>query len=267
MTATPKRPKLETVFFAFLEQRLLAENVDKIVFAPEHSESKRADYLLDGRNIVIEVKRLDDDRVDAAQTALDAFRASPDWPLNEGEVSMGELGAMHPRGEALLAEIYDTITTSLKRAFEEANRQIRGTKVAIGKPDAMGIVVFLNDGVDYLDPKLASRRLGQLIRQAEADGSRRYESVDSAIMISWAHTQPGAGDRVVRPAVSVAAEQLTQNEWEQSFEVFLLNEWSAYLKVPIQIGKVVTTQDEFDALAFESDRPNPPLDGNPLPPE
>src|SRR5262245_19225433 len=123
----------------FLELRLGAENIDRLPGVDTLIGTQRADYIHSDRNIIIELKSLADDRVSAAQKVIDRWRRRPDWPLMQGELTLGDILKLHPLGEQLAKEVIEAINRSVVRAFENANRQIRDTKVAFARVDPMGV--------------------------------------------------------------------------------------------------------------------------------
>ena len=71
---------LEGRFMAFLEQLEGAESIDDTWSDAELSHGKRADFLLDQRRIVLEIKSLQADPEYKVEERLSAHRGRPEFP-------------------------------------------------------------------------------------------------------------------------------------------------------------------------------------------
>jgi hypothetical protein len=236
--------------------------IDRVLDRPELHDLQQADYFLDDRKIVIEVKSFTENRTRATQAVIDKWRRRRDWPLFHGELGLATVLNRHPRRDDVVREIANAMTKSAKAAFEKGNRQIRDTKRFFNLPNAMGVLLFLNDGVDLLDPSVLGRTFAEQIRRRDADGGRRFESVDSVVIISWAHAVADEHGTELMPVFWCSADTLTEAEQEQSFERWLLVKWASFLDRPITHGGELKSEADLDSLRLRGKRSPDVLDGD-----
>lgn len=70
--------------------------------------------------------------------------------------------------------------------MEEANRQIRETKLEFELPNASGILLLISDKNEYLLPQAVIPRLDTAIKMKLPSGDLRYPHVESAVVFAQA---------------------------------------------------------------------------------
>ena len=140
-----ERGSLEERFLEFLSSLRGVESIDDDFTKIELGCGPRADFLLDERRIILEVKTLKVDPKYKVEKRLNKYRARDDFPLFFGTQDIqGVLKHLHD-GEAINEEIFHAITRSIQAGVEKANRQIGSTMVSLGLPGACGVVAMLNN--------------------------------------------------------------------------------------------------------------------------
>jgi len=145
------------------------ERVDDIEMPHGYESSRRADYFLDQRNVVIELKSLETDPSEKIETVLQTRREQPDFPVFFGNAELGKVLEKLPDGDALHKKIAERITRSVEDAFRSAKHQIAETKRAFGLPASSGLLVILNHNIDIFSPQILGCKCRQLIDSPSAD--------------------------------------------------------------------------------------------------
>ena len=71
-------------FKAFISQLPSAEVIDNLEFSPEFDKSKRADFLVENREAIIEIKSLESDPEHKIHNELENHQERDEYPLFEG---------------------------------------------------------------------------------------------------------------------------------------------------------------------------------------
>ena len=173
-------------FQKFLQEALGAEAIDAIYAANPALAGERADYVLHARSVVIEVKELEQSQHQPLARLLEDYcRELPQ--LKPGIVlSLDELIASHPRSKELEAQVERVVSRTLDRAIESANRQIRETRLTLGVPDALGLVVVLNSRNINLRQSLLVDTVSRAMTKLRM-GAWRHESIEAVLTVSEPH--------------------------------------------------------------------------------
>lgn len=150
---------LENRFKRFLEAVPGVELIDEIVPSGALLGKHRADYLLSGRRVVVELKTLTTDTSPKAQRELDRHRNRDDYPIIPGAVELYKILRHLPDGDQINRRIYGKVTRSVEDALRTAEAQIRDTENIFALTDNVGLVVLLNECVDILALMSLSERL------------------------------------------------------------------------------------------------------------
>ena len=139
---------LEARMIAFLSRFEGAENIDEQISEDALSKGKRADFLLDERRIVLELKTLKANPAGKIDERLSVHRNRPDFPVFCGKVDLNRVLAPLHDGEKIRHEIFHAVTRSVQTALEKADDQIGATKKALGLQGAVPLLPlhFLNQG-------------------------------------------------------------------------------------------------------------------------
>ncbi len=147
---------------------------------------KSADYLALNRRVIIEQKSLDID---------------PDYKLPEffekhtsiGNAVDGDLTSLShllrrlPEGTKLGIDLYRSLTKGLDDIISHADKQTRDTRKTFLIPEAIGLVVILNDSAPTLEPDTVTIKAAEMLRKLTSTNELRYPENHVVILISEAH--------------------------------------------------------------------------------
>jgi hypothetical protein len=249
--------RLEQYVERFLVGSLGAECINELVKTPEQEKADKADYFLEGRRVVLELKDLQTDQGWRVQKVLDRWRRAPDWPLFGGQLDLSVALQRYPRRETFERELYYEVCASLDRVVKKANRQLRETRRTFTLDNsALGVLAILNDRFDLLTPSVVATRLGQLIARASRDGRRRFGDLDSAIYVQWAHEVERSDGARRTPVIAVVEQRRVEAGYPGRFEDSFMEAWARFLHLPFENGGVISTVDGLEALRLRRRYPS-----------
>jgi hypothetical protein len=158
-----------------------AEEIDTIAVEP--SPLKRADFLLDSRTIICEIKALETDTA----PKFNAFLKQQGFDLPPGEYDIRQLFGTRPDGDVLLAKATQLVATAVSDGLAEANRQIGDTKRLFGITAADGLVVILNGMVEVLGPQIVIKRVLERLEKLADDGTSYHGNIALVLYFSEKH--------------------------------------------------------------------------------
>lgn len=249
------RSALETTMMNFLAHHLGAECIDKLVLTKAQMQSKKADFLLGDRSVIVEVKAISDDRESAVRRIIERRRAEPDWPTVYWQTSIHDVLSRHPRGQEIHREIYDAATATVEGLFRKANRQIRNTKITFGLDDAVGVVTLLNNDVNMLDPRVLASKVAQLMMKGKSASDRRFRDIDIAIIVDWSHSVVVDGAVKGDVIMTCTRHDVEETESLKRFQDDFMREWARFRGVPIKLNGVVTGMTDLDPFEFRGKKP------------
>jgi hypothetical protein len=173
-------------FDAYLRSVRGFESVDTLLDGVHLEGTKRADYLLWNRSVIVEQKTLESDPSDKPQKFMDRLLEER-RVLAYGNVSTTQVFSQLSDGEEQERRLARSITKGLEDSLAMADRQTRDTREIFALSDALGIVIVLNTGALTLDPALIAYGVGQAYGKRTAAGDVRYPHNDGVIVISGAH--------------------------------------------------------------------------------
>jgi hypothetical protein len=238
---------LENRFSAFLAQLEGAECVDETLSEPELAYGKRADFLLDHRRVILEVKLLRVDPQPKVEERLKPHRNRPEFPAFYWDADLNEILPHLPDGEEIRREIFHAVTRSVQSALENADDQIAATKAALGLAEACGVVAILNEKVGILAPEFVTAKASQMLRKTK-NGGIRYRNIAYVWIIAESHRLAGKDGSEHLPLILLegptAAEHPVAGEYLNSLQPL----WAAWQEVPFfDLG----LREHFDGLKFE----------------
>lgn len=184
---------LEQRFLDFLETLPNSEPLDRLGVLPAAYSGDRADFALFGRKLIVEVKSLQDDPSARVNEIVREYQGRPGYPIFYGALPARKVLAGMP--EQMRSEIQERvafrITKAMARSFGKANRQIRETKLALGAPDAGGLLVILNDDVPIISPNFVVYRTERLVKKKKTDCSPFFPEIDWVMSILTSHVLRG----------------------------------------------------------------------------
>ena len=172
-------------FEAFVKTLDGFESVDALLKGADPKGKKRADYLAHNRQIVIEQKALQSNPVGRPQKFVDNLA------LKRGIRIFGTVSTRQVfSGQPDAADLQRRLVLDLARVIDDdvatADKQTSGTRIIFNIPDAMGVLILLNENAVYLQPDVIHYALANSFRKKSAAGSPRYTANDGVILISEA---------------------------------------------------------------------------------
>lgn len=239
---------------AFLEQLEGAESIDDMWSDAELSHGKRADFLLDQRRIVLEVKSLQTDPEYKVEERLSAHQGRPEFPVFYWESDLNEILPYLPDGEKIRREIFHAVTRAVQGALEKADDQLEETKITLGIPDACGVVVLLNEKIGILAPELVSAKASQMLLKTK-DGSVRYRHIAYVWIISESHSVGRKSGLEHLPLILMEGPTASDHVVAGEYLDGLQPNWAEFEGVPFfSLGEL----KNFDGLTFEKRSVEPP---------
>lgn len=229
-------------FKAFLSQLPFAEAIDDLKLPPEFDESKRADFLIENRKAIIELKSLESDPEHKIHTELESHQERDEYPLFYGELELDKVLKHLPDGEQIQKKLFYKISRSIEQSFREADKQIRTTKDILNCPDSIGLLVLLNEDISVLSPEILSYRVSQLLARTDDDGSTHYKSITSVWFILESFSlKTRKGDKLL-PSIVIDGPGAAERPELTNILNILQSNWAAFNGVPYvtaNIGKIV----------------------------
>ncbi len=241
------RSSLEERFKAFLCQLDNVESIDDTLSDAELAHGERADLLLDGRRIVLEVKSLEADPEYKIEERLAPHRNRPEFPAFFWDADLNEILPYLPDGENVRREIVHAVTRSVQGSLEKADDQIGATKKALGLDNSCGVVAMLNERVGILAPDLVTGKASQILLKTR-DGGVRYKNIAYVWIVSESH-RVAATERTEHLPL-ILMEGPTANDHAEAGEYLdsLQPKWAQFEEVPFfSLGH----RKDFDGLTFE----------------
>ena len=180
------KPSFEDRFQDFLDQLDGAESIDDSLSDTELSHGKRADFLLDQRRIVLEVKSLEADPEYKIKERLAPHQERPEFPIFFWKADLNEILPYLPDGEEIRRQIFHAVTRAVQGALEKADDQIAATKTALNLEHACGVVAILNEEVGILAPDLVTAKASEMLLKTK-DNDIRYKHIAYVWIISESH--------------------------------------------------------------------------------
>lgn len=246
-------------FKKFISQLPSAEVIDALELSSEFDRSKRADFLIEKRKVVIELKSLESDPEHKVHAELEDHKEKAEYPLFYGEMEVYKILKHLPDGKRIQEKLLYKISRSIEQSFREADKQIGATKEILSCPDAFGLLVLLNQDISVLSPELISYRVSQLLTKVEDDGSHHYKNITSVwfILENFAlKTRKGA--KYLPSIVIEGPTAVNQPELTKILDM-LQSKWAAFNGVPYATANIRKISDSDFIRLSELDKEHQPL--------
>lgn len=186
-TVKINNPTLESRFKTFLASSG-AEDLDSLTAANQLFDGgKRADYLLDDRKIVLELKAVKNDPEYKVDEHLLPLQDRADYPHFYWPTEINNILSYLSDGKKIAEKIGDAVTKNIQGYISSADDQIRETKLALDIPLAGGVLVILNQDVGILNPNLIVSQIRRMLNKRKPDGHLRYVEIAYVWILSEAH--------------------------------------------------------------------------------
>ncbi|MFL6623122.1 MAG: hypothetical protein ACJ8NR_11065 [Sulfurifustis sp.] len=245
MAVIASQRSLEDRFKAFLAQLDGAESIDDSLSESELASGKRADFLLNGRRIVLEIKSIETDPEYKVEERLSPHRERPEFPAFYWNAELTEVLSYLPDGEKIRREIAHAVTRSVQGALEKADEQIGTTKSALRIDTACGVVAILNESVGILAPDLLTATAAQVLSKTR-NGVIRYKNIAYAWIIAETHRVGTAEPTEYLPLV--LWEGPTAHAYVDAGRYLdaLQRDWARFDGMPVVSAGPRTTFDDLD---------------------
>lgn len=194
-----------------------------------------ADYLFEPANVIAELKCLRTDFAAAPEFKQRTVELAGDY-IGNGRMAFGALFGAKPMPREFVNDALRLLRPPLARVLKKANRQLRETKAHLGRSDAMGVALIVNDGFITLEPHFIVGLISNILLNS-------YSSIDAFVYITINHY-------VLLPKQGVAALLWAPTYSEtapDSLCVFLNElgaEWRVYLDAELGPFEINETSDE-----------------------
>jgi hypothetical protein len=217
-------------FESFIETMPRFESVDALLDDGSYADKERADYLLWDRNVIVEQKALVVDPADKPQQFMNRLLAQGRIRPFRKSTTRAIFDSL-PDGKVLEHKMYLNMTRSLEKDIAKADRQTRDSREIFNIPEAVGVLLILNENARALPPDLIRYRL-DLVYGDVSRGVPRCPYNDGVIMISDAHAliQPGGNGM---PCFAFATIHSKRAEKFRAYADALIEAWSAFNHLPI----------------------------------
>lgn len=236
---------LDERFRRFMDSRSWAESIDVLPMTSQQGSAQKADYLIQDREVVVEVKSVQKDMTDDFRRALEPFTREQDWPVFYGKANVAPFLERHPRRSEIMPVLLKATTRALDDQITKANKQIRETKRTFELPHAAGLVVYLNDRSEVVAPNVIAHRVDSMFRSRHADGRTRFSSIHAVLIVSATHFVNMAGVPPSLPCILIRREGIADDHVVKRASDSLVKEWAHHN------GSVLfnTTIGELDELS------------------
>lgn len=239
---------LEDRFKLFLAGLEGAESIDDTLSDAELGAGKRADFLLDHRNIVLELKTLKNDPVYKVEQRLAQHRDREDFPVFYWRAPVDDVLGQLPDGENIRAQIYNALTKAVEGNIENADDQIADTAAALQLHRPCGVVAILNEDIDILDPKLLATRVSQIICKTR-DGQRRHPNIGYVLLFSESHRLVAGQPSEHLPVILIEGPGAADHPRGSAYLDAIPAWWAEFVGVPLYASR---EHRNLDNLRFEA---------------
>ncbi len=202
-------------FAHFLRSLPDAEAIDDLTLTDEQALTQRADFFLQNRGYIVELKLLSTDTRHRMEPILEPHRSRPEFALLSRHTLDTKLELL-PDGDELRNRLHTAITESVEGLIKKANRQIRHTRRSFAVETAGSILVILNDDVAQLSPPIVAKRAAQALQKRRTGGAGlRFTEIDTVWIVSEAHyvqvtDRSRAVPDVIFPTFSLNAKSIAE---------------------------------------------------------
>lgn len=218
---------LERRFLKFLAALPGAESLDLLLAGQDYVGERRADYLLFDRRLIVEVKSLETDTSSKVELEMEQHREREDFPLIYGEVDLQKILKHLPDGKEINDRIFLRTTRSIELATRSAEDQIENTARLLKIPEAVGIMVLLNQDIDIFSPEVVAARVGKLMQRTRTDGVSKSPIVVSCLIFE-SHTLTHGPVEKSYPIVLLEGTRARDYPWVSELLSYLQVAWGEF---------------------------------------
>jgi hypothetical protein len=216
------------------------ESIDTLLQGAGQQGRKRADYLVQNRQIVIEQKVLQSNPAGRPQKFVDKV-ARERGILIYGRVSTTQVFGGQPDPKDLQRKMVLDLARVIDDDVANADKQTAHTRQLFNIPDAMGILLLLNESAEVLQPDVIHYALANSFQKKCESGALRYAANDGVIVVSEANTLVLPPFQRVFPILSYVSPQKRHAAFFTGFSDTLMKQWAAFNNAPLVMMQVGST--------------------------
>jgi hypothetical protein len=219
-------------FEAFVQTLDGFESIDVLLKDADPPRKKRADYLLHNRGFVVEQKVLRSNPIGRPQKFVDKLAIERGIRIY-GRVSTDQVFAGQPDTTDLKRRMALDLARVIDDNVATADKQTSDTRTIFNIPDAIGVLIFLNESADYLRPDVIHYALANSFQKKSNTGAFRYTANNGVILISEATSMAPSRMRPTFPMLSFVSPQKKHATSFSEFSEALMREWAAFNNAPL----------------------------------
>lgn len=241
----------EQIFKRFINQLPGCEVLENVFDKHHLRQFSNADYFLKNKEIIAELKCLEQDSMPKLQEFVDELMETR-GKIFYGEMAFDKYIKDFPDKDKLSKKAVKIVTHALKNDVGKANKQILETKQALGLSNSSGLLVIINVNNKALMPDLAKYSLPSLLRTRSFFGKTNYNSICACIYISEAHPEFGLLPFIIIERDRSRSKDLVPIDIGYLEELQL--KWAQFRGIPLIKG----TEDLLDNLKMSLKRDSRP---------
>ncbi len=208
-----------------------SESIDGLLQNEAQRAAKKADFFFEHRTIVCELKNLETDTSVKVDKLLKPLESRPEWPHFYGVLELSKILDRFLDGAEINRVVLDSLTSAVRKAIAEANRQIRTTKQTFGIPNSGGMLVLANESISVLSPEIIAFKVNQMINKRTADGRPQFPEINVVWMISEKHVTE------IRPGLTgivclLLRQEIPDPAGVEAFVESMQPRWASFHDVP-----------------------------------
>ena len=223
---------LESRFLRFLATLQGAESLDDLLGDPKFDGQRRADYLLFGRRVILELKSLETDTGYKVESEMDKHRQREDFPLVYGTVDLQAVLKHLPDGKEINDRTFYKTTRSIEDAVRSSEEQVENTAKLLDLPDSAGLLVLLNQDLTGFTPEVIAHRVAALIRRKAQDGTSRSPLAFAWLILESHVLTEGPADQTL-PMIAIEGPRSKQMPWFKELLTYLQFAWAQFNGTPL----------------------------------
>lgn len=216
------KPLNKERFYDFCNSYPGCERIDHLKVPPDAPE--RADYFLNDRRVIVEVKSLETDPNDK----LAKFLIKSGVALREGTSVLSEVCKGHPDPK-LEDKAWSVFTSSIARDMEKANSQIRETKQIFGVDEADGVLVIFHGKVESFNPDIILARVRQRLRKRNTNGGWAHDQLTHIVLVSEMHGLKVTDGSVAAAIIPLPNHGAVEKFGGRALIARLFDDWAKHL--------------------------------------
>jgi hypothetical protein len=226
-----------------------AESIDALTVATQIPGRKKADYLARDRTVIIEQKSIDHD-VDAQVRIFLKELTCQHGPLDWEHVTLAgiiDAVAKLPSGNPFRRRLLTILTKRIDDYLAEADKQTRDTRLTFSIPNAIGVLVVLNEHAPLIEPDYFTSKAWNMLRKEAEPGRLRYPHNQVVLLISEAHRIPSEDGTEMIPVETIFSDAAVQNSSADLFAIEFRQRWAEFNQAGVRESqgpiRDVTTRD------------------------